>query len=77
MKFKNFATWALITAVALAGCKKGGENLESKAKRPIQSTSITKVINGNEYRFEGDKVTELSSDEDNIARYGVMPDIHG
>ncbi|PIN73763.1 hypothetical protein COV20_06100 [Candidatus Woesearchaeota archaeon CG10_big_fil_rev_8_21_14_0_10_45_16] len=75
MKWRNLLSLGLVGALALGsvGCK-DNENLESKVK---QTTPITRTINGEEYRFEGNKVSQLSSDEDNQARYGVISDAHG
>lgn len=75
MKWKNLISYGLIGVLALGGvgCKDKG-NLESKVK---QTTPTVRTINGEEYRFDGNKVSQLSSDEDNEARYGVISDAHG
>ena len=49
------------------------ESLESK----VDTTSVLKTINEKEYRFENNRVTELTADLDTIATYGVLSDIHG
>lgn len=77
MRYKTLFTLGLIGALisGAIGCNsKKEENLESKIKL---LTPIVRTINGNKYKFEGNKVTELSSDEDNLASYGVISDIHG
>ncbi|RMG82928.1 MAG: metallophosphoesterase [Bacteroidetes bacterium] len=75
MEWKNLISYCLVGAIALGavGCK-DNKNLESKVK---ETTPIVRTINGEEYRFEGNKVSQLSSDEDNEARYGVISDAHG
>lgn len=76
MEFRNLLKYVLIGALTLgvAGCGKSKESLESKVK---EANPIVRTINGEEYRFEGNRVTQLSSDEDNVATYGVISDIHG
>lgn len=72
--WKNLVSLGLIGALAFgAGCK-GKRDLESKVN---QTTPIVRTINGEQYRFEGNKVSQLSSDEDNQATYGVISDAHG
>ena len=61
-------------AIGIAGCKKETPNLEAKVE---QIAPVTRTINGHQYKFEGSKVTELTSDEDNQASYGVISDVHG
>lgn len=75
MKFRDFALWILITSVAfgVGACKKE-EKLETRVEQTIP---IIKTIDGEEYKFEDNKVTQLSEDEDNMAKYGVISDIHG
>lgn len=76
MMWKNLVSLGLAGALALGvvGCKDKGENLESKVN---QTAPIVRTINGEQYRFEGNKVSQLSSDEDNQAIYGVISDAHG
>jgi Icc-related predicted phosphoesterase len=74
MKWKNLVLFGLIGALALGVACKNKDDLETKVK---QTTPIIKTINGKQYRFEGNKVSELSSDEDNQAAYGVISDAHG
>jgi len=75
MKWKNLVSLGLVGALALGGvgCK-NKDDLETKVK---QTTPIVRTINGEQYRFEGNKVSQLSSDEDNQAKYGVISDAHG
>lgn len=75
MKWKNLILYGLLGTLALGvvGCK-GKNDLESKVS---QTTPIVRTINGGEYRFDGNKVSQLNSDEDNEARYGVISDAHG
>jgi len=75
MKWKSLVSLGLVGALALGevGCK-DKDNLESKVK---QTTPIVRTINGEQYRFEGNKVSQLSSDKDNQAMYGVISDAHG
>ena len=58
-----------LVSTLILGCAK--EGLETKIE------SSTSIINAQEYQFEGNKVRQLSSDEDNLAVYGVIADIHG
>ena len=62
-----------IGAVAYVGLNSKSE-LESKLNDP---TPIIRTINEKDYRFEGNKVTELTPDDDNEATYGVISDAHG
>ena len=75
MKWKNLVSLGLAGALAfgVVGCK-DKNNLESKVE---QTAPITRTINGEQYRFEGNKVSQLSSDEDNQAMYGIISDAHG
>ena len=61
---------ALVTALALQPACTQSEDLEAKV-------AVTRKINGRDFKFEGNRVTELSSDEDNQASYGVISDAHG
>ena len=51
------------------GCK-SKKSLETKVNEPI-------TVNGEKYKFRENKIVQLTSDEDNIAKYGVISDIHG
>ncbi|HII15164.1 MAG TPA: hypothetical protein HA362_02530 [Nanoarchaeota archaeon] len=57
--------------VAVLGCGKGSEKQEEP------NAPCTVMIGGEEYRFEANRVTELGSDADTKASYGVISDIHG
>jgi Icc-related predicted phosphoesterase len=72
---RKLIPWSIIGALALGGvgCK-DKDSLESKVQ---DTTPVVRTINGQDYRFEGNKVTQLTSDEDNQARYGVISDPHG
>ena len=74
MKFNNLLTYGLICALSLSqlGCK----NEDSLASR-IDDAPVVKIINEQEYKFEGNRVTQTSNDKDTIATYGVISDIHG
>ncbi len=76
MDFKQLLVVGLIgTLVAgVAGCKKETPDLEAVVEHvaPFERT-----INGHQYKFEGNRVTEVTSDEDNQATYGVISDAHG
>ncbi len=75
MRWKRLFSCGLIGILALVGvgCK-DEDTLESKVK---QTTPIIRTINGERYEFKGNRVTQLSSDEDDIAKYGVISDAHG
>ncbi len=75
VNLKRLLTWGLVGALALGtiGCKKDSD-LESTVE---QTAPFTRTINGHQYKFEWSKVTELTSDEDNQAGYGVISDAHG
>lgn len=61
----------LAALAVIAGCGKPAEKTEE------QKSPFNAVMVGGEYYFEGNRVTETTSDEDNMASYGIMPDIHG
>ena len=75
MKFKELITLGLISLLgtSLYACN-NDTNIESKLKN---DKPIVRTINNQEYMFEGHKVTQLNSDDDTTARYGVISDIHG
>lgn len=75
MVLKRLIPLGLMGALALGamGCK-GKEDLETKVK---QTAPVVRTMSGQEYRFEGNKVTQLVSDEDNQAVFGVISDTHG
>lgn len=75
MILKKFFSYSVLTALAFGsiGCREK-ENLETKV---TPTTPVVKTINGQEYRFEGNKVTQLSSDQDDQAVYGIISDAHG
>lgn len=58
--------------IAIAGCS----TRETQKPEVHEMPSIVVMVGG-EYKLEGDKVTEITSDEDNKASYGVISDIHG
>ncbi len=62
----------LITGIA--GCKKETPSLETVVE---QVAPFERTINGRQYKFEGNKVTVITSDGDNQATYGVISDAHG
>lgn len=72
---KKLILLGLLGTLALGGvgCK-DKEDLESKVR---QTTPIVRTIKGENYKFAGDRVTQLSSDEDNQAVYGIISDAHG
>jgi Icc-related predicted phosphoesterase len=71
---KRLLSLALIGSLIGAGLGCDNEEpLESK----LQQNPVVRTINGNDYRVEGNRVTEISSDEDDSASYGVISDIHG
>ncbi len=76
MTLKQILAAGLIGALALGtlGCKKENLGLEAVVE---QATPFERTINGQQYKFEGKRVTELTSDTDNHARYGVISDAHG
>lgn len=78
MRFRNFVLLGLFATAILgiAVCKKDNEDLETKTKA-VAENPIVRIINGQEYSFQGNKVTQLTKDEDNEAVYGVISDIHG
>jgi len=76
MMGKKLLTWSLIVALTLgfSGCGKKEENLEKKV---TNVTPIVRTINGVDYQINGNKLTQMTEDEDNIARFGVIADPHG
>lgn len=75
MNWKNLISYSLIGTFTLGviGCQ-NKSGLESKLK---QTTPIVRIINGEEYKFEKNQVTQLTQDENNGARYGIIADAHG
>ena len=73
---KRLLAAGLIGALALGtvGCKKESPNLEAVVE---QIAPFERTINGHQYNFEGNKITEATSDEDNQASYGIISDAHG
>ena len=72
---KHKITFYIILGALLLGtfsCTKK-ENLESKIITP----TFTRTINNKELRFENNRITELTKDDNNEAVYGVISDIHG
>lgn len=65
-------TIGLAALVAIAGCGRG-----ETQKADTHAPPFVVVMVGGEYEFEGDKVTEITSDADNEAAYAVISDIHG
>ena len=76
MMGKKLLTWSLIVALTLgfSGCGKKEENLEKKV---ANVTPIVRTIRGVDYQINGNKLTQMTEDEDNIARFGVIADPHG
>lgn len=76
MTYRKLMGIALAGALiaGLAGCSRKNPGLETRIE---DAAPFTAEINGNEYRFEGNRVTELASDEDNEAIYGIISDAHG
>ncbi len=75
MNLKNILAAGFIgILMAAAGCKKETPDLETVVEH---AAPFEKTINGHEYRFEGNKVTEITSDEDYQAIYGIISDAHG
>jgi len=62
-----------VLATGVISCKKDSD-LESTVEL---TASFTRTINRHQYQFAGNKVTELTPDEDNQASYGVISDAHG
>jgi len=76
MTFSNYLTipaLVLMGAFTLGGC---GED-DSKSSIENLDSVVERTINNVQYRFEGNKVTQLTEDEDDIAKYAVLSDIHG
>ncbi|MBI4454105.1 metallophosphoesterase family protein [Candidatus Woesearchaeota archaeon] len=72
--------------MGIAGCKQESPETESTIKEKEsaniesiveQAAPFERLINGHQYKFVGNKVIEMSSDEDNQARYGIISDAHG
>ncbi len=62
----------LAALIAIAGCSKA----ETSKEEAYEPPSVV-VMTGGEYRLEGNKVTEITSDADNEVSYAVLSDIHG
>lgn len=76
MGVKKLLAVGLIGALVagVAGCKKEAPDLETVVE---QVAPFERMINGHQYKFEGNRVTEITSDEDNQATYGIISDAHG
>ncbi len=72
MKHHYLLRMVLLGALFFSACNKSTETSDSSVGTPI-----IKTIYGYQYKFEGNKVTELRKDEDNQVRYGVLADPHG
>jgi len=74
MDYKKITYSALVGALILSGfgCNKNNRDLGQEPQLPIERT-----INGFNYKFEDGRVTEIDSDDDKEATYGVISDIHG
>ncbi|HLC70886.1 MAG TPA: metallophosphoesterase [Candidatus Nanoarchaeia archaeon] len=71
MNYKSLA------ALTFFGFLTGGM-LGCKGKDSVESTPpFTHTIAGHDYRFEGNRVTQLTSDSDDQSTYGVISDAHG
>ena len=75
MKKSTFITWTLIGS--LIGTLIAYNKVEPLEDRLNKKNSIVRTINARDYRFVDNKVTELTADNDNVATYGVISDIHG
>lgn len=74
MNYKSLAAWTLLGFLTLGTLGyKSKDNLDSK----LSLTPFTRTIANHNYRFQGNTVTELSSDADDQAIYGVISDAHG
>ncbi|MBU2638572.1 MAG: metallophosphoesterase family protein [Nanoarchaeota archaeon] len=65
-------TIGLAALVAIAGCSR----VETQKEETHAPPSVVVMVGG-EYRFEGNTLTEITSDRDNEASYAVISDIHG
>ncbi|MDO8655822.1 MAG: metallophosphoesterase, partial [Nanoarchaeota archaeon] len=74
MNYKSLAalTFFGFLTGGMFGCK-SKDTLESK----VPSVPFTRTIAGHDYRFEGNKVTQLTSDSDDQSTFGVISDAHG
>lgn len=78
MKYSPLITAALLGALLTSafGCSKNPETIEAKVEAKVENVPVVKVIDGQQYRFEASKVTQLSSNNDNLS-FGILSDIHG
>ena len=87
MKYQNLLQVAFIGALLATaiGCNKNQDTLDSKitaapitpAATTLPTASTTRTINDHQYQFAGNKVSELTTDADDQATYGVISDAHG
>ena len=87
MKYQNLFQVAFIGALLATtiGCNKNQDTLDSKiaaapitpAATTLPTASTTRTINDHQYQFAGNKVSELTTDADDQATYGVISDAHG
>ncbi len=73
MRYESLLRMFLLGTLFFSACSKTPETIDPKV---VAAPSI-RTINGHQFQFEGDKVTELSTDEDNLVVYGVLADPHG
>jgi len=74
MKHRSFMAVGLAGFLATVGCGKSEENLELGEEK---ANSVVRMINGEEYRFGENRVTQVSSDENDLAKFGIISDAHG
>lgn len=73
MKYKSILRMLLLGTLFFSACSKTQETIDSR----VAAAPSIRTINGHQYKFEGNRVTELSTDEDNEVAYGVLADPHG
>ncbi len=72
---KSLIGLSLLASIAYNGCthaKADAALLETKVHN-----AVVRTIDGIKYEFSGNKVTQMTSDKDNEAKYCVISDAHG
>ncbi|MFA4886639.1 MAG: metallophosphoesterase [Candidatus Nanoarchaeia archaeon] len=71
---RKLASLGVATSLLLSGvnCTKSSD-LETK----VDQTPSIRTINNQQFRFEGERVKQLSEDPDHQAKYGIISDAHG
>ena len=79
MRFRDYLKLGFMAALFVGCQKEPVEEPSVQVEHPTTKTitPFTKTINNVDYAFKTGRVTQKTVDEDNLARIGVVSDIHG